>query len=60
MDQLELAPESVVKSPLYAVKPDDAARLRGLRGEYMAAAQKPSVRQDINAEIGAYFVLAYK
>ena len=35
-------------------------RLNGLRNEYMAKAGSPSLQQDIDAEIGAYFVLARK
>ena len=59
-DQLEVALESAVKNPLYGITPSDSTRLSGLRDEYMAEARSSSVRKGIDAEVGAYFVLAHK
>lgn len=60
VDYLEDVLNSALKNPLFGITPDDRDRLRELRGEYMAEAQSPSVRHSVEAENGAYFVLAYK
>jgi hypothetical protein len=49
-----------VRNPLYGITPSDASRLNDLRDEYITEARSPSVRERIDAEVGAYFVLAYK
>ena len=59
-DQLEAALEAAMKNPLYGITLGDATRFNGLRNEYIAEAQSSCLRQDIDAEIGAYFVLARK
>lgn len=59
-DRLGDAFESALKSPIYGVSMSDVSRLNGLRAEYMVEAGSTSVREGINAEMGAYFVLAYK
>jgi SAM-dependent methyltransferase len=59
-DLLEAALESAMKNPLYGITPGDATRLNGLGNEYMAEVGSSSLRQDIDAEIGAFFVLARK
>ena len=59
-NQLEALLDLALKNPLYGITPNDASRLSGLRDEYMAKARSPSVRKDIDAEVGAYFVLAHK
>lgn len=52
--------ESVLKSPLFGISQSDRSRVNDLRDEYMAEARTSSVRESINAEVGAYFVMAYK
>jgi len=59
-DQLEAIPEMAVKNPLYGITPSDASRLSDLRDEYITEARSTSVRESIDAEAGAYFVLAHK
>ena len=59
VEQLEGVPESAPKNPLFALTPGDAARLNGLREEYAAEAHSASTLERIDAEVGAYFVLAY-
>ena len=59
-DQLEAIPEMAVRNPRYGITPSDASRLNDLRDEYITEARSPSVRERIDAEVGAYFVLAYK
>jgi hypothetical protein len=58
-DQLEGALELAVTIPLYGITPSDAIRIKGLRDEYVAETRSSSVQQAIDAELGAYFVLAY-
>jgi hypothetical protein len=58
-DQLEGALELAVTNPLYGITPSDAIRIKGLRDEYVAETRSSSVQQAIDAELGAYFVLAY-
>ena len=60
VDQLEAIPEMAVKNPLYRITPGDASRLSNLLDAYISEARSPSVRECIDAEVGAYFVLAYK
>jgi Methylase involved in ubiquinone/menaquinone biosynthesis len=52
--------DSFLDNPLYEVSRSDADRLRALRDEYVAQARSARVRQEIEAERGAYFVLARK
>ncbi|MGO9512845.1 MAG: class I SAM-dependent methyltransferase [Steroidobacteraceae bacterium] len=59
-DQLEAIPEMAVKNPIYGITPSDASRLSDLRDEYITEARSTSVRDSIDAEAGAYFVLAHK
>jgi|SRR5450631_1080384 len=59
-DQLEAIPEMAVKNRLYGITPSDASRLSDLRDEYITEARSTSVRKSIDAEVGAYFVLAHK
>ncbi len=49
-----------VKNPLYGITPSDASRLSDLRDEYITEARSTPVRESIDAEAGAYFVLAHK
>ncbi len=49
-----------VKNPIYGITPSDASRLSDLRDEYITEARSTSVRDSIDAEAGAYFVLAHK
>lgn len=60
VEQLEAIPEMAVKNPLYGITPSDASRLSALLDAYMTDARSPSVRECIDAEMGAYFVLAHK
>ncbi len=60
VEQLETIPEMAVKNPLYGITPSDASRLTALLDAYMTDARSPSVRKCIDAEMGAYFVLAHK
>jgi len=57
---LEAAWELAMKNPLYGMTLGDVSRLTELRDEYMAEARSASVWKDIDAEVGAYFVLAHK
>lgn len=57
-EQLEAIPEMAVTNLLYGITPSDASRLRDLRDEYLSEARSESVRESIDAEVGAYFVLA--
>ena len=59
-DRLGDVLEFALKSPLFGIAPSDISRLNDLRDEYMAEARSSSVRESIDAEMGAYFVLAYK
>ncbi len=48
-----------VKNPLYGITPSDASRLKRYLGdEYITEARSTPVRESIDAEAGAYFVLA--
>ncbi|MGO9443206.1 MAG: class I SAM-dependent methyltransferase [Thiobacillaceae bacterium] len=60
VEQLESMPESAMKNPLYRIKSKDAGALREVIDEYIAEARSEPVRNAINAEIGAFFVLACK
>jgi ubiquinone/menaquinone biosynthesis C-methylase UbiE len=60
LNHLEAFPDMAVKNPLYGITPNDASRLSGLHDEYIAEARSPSVQKAIDAEVGAYFVLAHK
>jgi hypothetical protein len=60
VDQLEAIPEMAVNNPLYGITPSDASRLSDLLDAYITDARSPSVRECIDAEVGAYFVLAHK
>ena len=59
-DRLEAIPEMAVKNPLYGMAPSDASRLSDLRDEYITDARSSSVQESIDAEVGAYFVLAHR
>jgi ubiquinone/menaquinone biosynthesis C-methylase UbiE len=59
-NQLEVFRDLALKNPLYGITPSDASRMSGLRDEYIAEARSLAVRKDIDAEVGAYFVLAHK
>jgi SAM-dependent methyltransferase len=60
VDQLAAIPEMAVKNPLYGITPSDAGRLSDLLDAYMTDARSPTVRQCIDVEMGAYFVLTHK
>lgn len=60
VSQLEIAPKLLAKNPLYNVRPDDLERVNGLMNEYIAEARSASVRNAIDTEMGAFFVLAHK
>lgn len=51
--------ESALRSPLFGIAPSDIDRINDLREEYLAQAQSSAVRESLDAEMGAYFVLAY-
>lgn len=59
-DRLAAVFTAVLKNPLYNLAPSEADQLKNLRDEYMEEARSPSVRKNVEAEIGAYFVLAHK
>jgi len=59
-DQLEAIPEMAVKNPLYGITPSNASRLSDLLDVYITEARSSSVRECIDVEVGAYFVLAHK
>ena len=59
-DQLGEVLESALKNPLFGIAQEDISKVNGLRDEYMTHARSSSVRESIDAEMGAYFVLAYK
>jgi ubiquinone/menaquinone biosynthesis C-methylase UbiE len=60
-EQLDAIPQMAVMNPLYGITPGDARRLLDhLQDEYLAEARSPSVRERIDAERGAYFVVANK
>ena len=50
----------MLKNPLYSLAPSEADQLKNLRDGYMEEARLPLVRESVEAEIGAYFVLAHK
>ena len=52
--------DSALNNPLYSMSKSDIRLVSDLREEYMVEAQSSSVRESIDAELGAYFVLAYK
>lgn len=59
-DRLEDVLESALKNPLFGISSGDISHVEDLRDEYMAKAQSSPVREGIDAEMGAYFVLACK
>ena len=59
-NQLDTALDSAVKNPIYGITQNGAKQLSFLRREYLTEARSPSVWNSINAEVGAYFVLAQK
>ena len=60
VDQLEVIPEMAVKNPLYGITPRDANRLSDLLDAYITDTRSPYVRECIDVEVAAYFVLAHK
>jgi len=57
---LETVLESAMSNPLYGMTTSETRRLNDLRAEYMAEARSSSTWQGVDAELGAYFVLAHK
>lgn len=60
VDRLEDVLNSALKNPLFGIAQNDLQRVTQLREEYMAAAQSASARKSVEAEMGAYFISAYK
>ena len=59
-DRLGDVLDSALKSPLFGIAPSDISRVEEMRNEYMAEAHSSSVRESLDNEMGAYFVLGYK
>ncbi len=58
-EQLDSFPEIALKNPVYGHTVQDASKLLQLRDEYRLEVRSDILREEINAEMGAYFVVAY-
>ncbi|MDR7925794.1 hypothetical protein RIE95_02070 [Acidithiobacillus thiooxidans] len=59
-EQLASFPAMALKNPIYGLTDHDISRLMTLQEEYHGLVQSESLKKEIDAENGAYFIVARK